>query len=256
MTLLTATPTWILYGFFSVFLCLSIFHIIENNRLSKKWKSTLSLLSAKELTRFAWSRSIQLWCVIIICLIVITQIPEQPTLNKEKEPISTTISIHTIMDGGTPLITETDSATQESNSSANAENYYPPIALESTFKPAAAKPSTPTKAQGIEDVFTAGKSNVDALKTRYEDIFVSYMFLKKCGLSNPSDYQLISNALKQEMIALNAPSRLQYDILTAAQGSYREVYAKNNCNKSDTENTYTQFQKLMQKLSAKSIAPN
>lgn len=254
--MLSNSSAWAIYGLITVFLCLSIFHIIENRRLSNKWKSTLSLLSAKELTYFAWSRSIQLWCVIIISIIIITHSPTQPAHEKEEKPAHIAANLPIIMDGNAPITTETPIAIQESVHPENAENYYPPITLESSFKPVATKPSPLTKAQGIEDVFNAGKSNVDALKTRYEDIFVSYMFLKKCGLSNPSDYQVISSALKQEMITLNAPSRLQYDILTASQGSYREVYAKNNCSKSDTENTYIQFQKLMQKLSAKSAAPN
>jgi len=117
-----------------------------------------------------------------------------------------------------------------------------------TFGPADAK-------QDVTDVYSPeSKSNdkessIDAIKKRYEDILVTHMFLKKCGRVSASDYPIITAALAQEMASLNAPGRLQYDIQTAAEGSYNELYARTSCEGSGIEALNEQYNDYIKALS-------
>lgn len=88
----------------------------------------------------------------------------------------------------------------------------------------------------MQDLFDSPKNpnvkenTIDKIKTRYEGILVNYLLLKKCGKTGTSDYQLITSAMQKELLSQSTPTRLKYDILTAAKGSYDEIYARSNCN--------------------------
>jgi len=92
-----------------------------------------------------------------------------------------------------------------------------------------------TATNPVEDVLApepeAGdyQTRIDALKKNYEETLVTYFVLKKCGGASDVQYHIITSALSQEMASLNAPGRLQYDILTSALGSYNELYSGNAC---------------------------
>lgn len=73
------------------------------------------------------------------------------------------------------------------------------------------------------------QSSMDDIKKRYEDILVIYMFLKQCGRIESSDYNIITSALAQEMASVNAPGRMQYDVVNSAKGSYQEIYSQSPC---------------------------
>lgn len=73
------------------------------------------------------------------------------------------------------------------------------------------------------------QTQIDTIKKRYEEILVTYFVLRACEEVAPTDYHVIISALAQEMASVNAPGRLQYDILTSAQGSYKELYSDNAC---------------------------
>ncbi|MDE3017263.1 MAG: hypothetical protein KGI29_10175 [Pseudomonadota bacterium] len=111
---------------------------------------------------------------------------------------------------------------------AYAGSYYPPLAAAPPAKPAG-------HAAAIDELYNpeAGDKNhqaiLDNLKERYENILVTYFFLRRCKQADFGDYHIIISALAQDMASVNAPGRLQYDILTAAQGSYKEVYARSSC---------------------------
>ncbi len=81
----------------------------------------------------------------------------------------------------------------------------------------------------------------DVLKKRYEELLVSYYVLKKCGISSASDYHIILSSLSHEMASLNAPGRMQYDIINAAKGAYNELYAKNECDEKITTTLSGEF---------------
>lgn len=96
-------------------------------------------------------------------------------------------------------------------------------------------PQNPVSEVFDPEVKDAGaKAKIDDLKKRYEEIFVTYFVLKNCNHATTTDFHILTSALAQEMASMNAPGRLQYDILTSAQGSYRELYSANKCDANDT----------------------
>ncbi|MDE3061209.1 MAG: hypothetical protein KGJ06_09375 [Pseudomonadota bacterium] len=109
---------------------------------------------------------------------------------------------------------------------AYADNYYPPLV-------APAKPeSRDAVINQLYNPEAGDKSNqavLDNLKKRYESALVTYFFLRRCKKTDPGDYHVIVSALAQEMASINAPGRLLDDTVKAAQGSYKEVYAKSSC---------------------------
>lgn len=115
--------------------------------------------------------------------------------------------------------------------------------------------TTATTKSTITDLFGTddadSNSAIDRLKNRYENTLVTYLFLTKCEKTTMEDYNLIMAELQKEMLGLNAPQRLQNDILTAAKGSYDEMYSKNSCEKEAVETTVKQYSKYISNLSAK-----
>lgn len=96
--------------------------------------------------------------------------------------------------------------------------------------PTTAAPTAQTAVQSVLDPQDSdAQAKIDTLKKRYEDILVTYFVLRKCNKNNPLDYHIIISALSQEMASDGAPGRLQYDITTSAQGSYKEMYSANKC---------------------------
>lgn len=140
---------------------------------------------------------------------------------------------------------------------SNDAGYYPPLVIDDTLTipVPASPPATKSRTQNIDDLFNAGRNpldtqtSIDSLKTRYEDILVTYLFLKKCGKTTPQDYALIINALTKEIAALKAPARLQYDIFTATRGSYQEVYNKNTCDEANVQKISAQYEQYIARLS-------
>lgn len=107
----------------------------------------------------------------------------------------------------------------------------PPVVITQTYAPPPpATPQTDVQAvfdpQGKPDDYQA---KIDDLKKRYEDVLVSYFVLRQCDQVPPTDYHIVTSALSQEMASLDAPGRLQYDILTSAEGSYKELYSGTKC---------------------------
>jgi hypothetical protein len=110
----------------------------------------------------------------------------------------------------------------------------------------------------IQDIFGAetgssdSKNTIDDIKSRYEELIVTYLIMEKCNIAKASDYQLIMAALQKEIIAAQAPVRLQYDILTAAKGSYEGLYSANDCQKPDFNAASLQYRAYIEKLSENS----
>jgi hypothetical protein len=100
-----------------------------------------------------------------------------------------------------------------------------------------------------EEMSSDKQSTMDSIKKRYESLLVNYLFLKKCGLINPQDYHAIISALAREMSSVNAPGRLEHDIMTAAKGSYDEMYAKSNCNDQNTSQLHAQYSDYINTIS-------
>jgi len=142
-------------------------------------------------------------------------------------------------------------------------SYYPPAA-ESPKPPAPAptqntlaKAPAPKSSTTIQDIFEVPRNaadpdaSINKIKASYEELLVTYLFLKKCDKTSASDYQLINSAMQKDLATVNAPSRLKYDILTAAKGSYDELYAKSDCQKPTVETSFQRYTAYIRKLSEK-----
>lgn len=216
----------------------------ENRRLIRRWYKTLDIVSAQQMAHFAWSRTTQLLIMLACCMVVILAYDMQLT-NARRASIAPTPP---------PAAPEPVAAVTPPAPAAPAptDDYYPPNTTAPTVAlPAAVTPKTP-----IEDLYNPEKSSndnqsaMDDIKKRYEDILVNYMFMKKCGKANEADYRIITSALGQEMASVNAPGRLQYDILTAAQGSYKEMYAQSSCAGESVNALYNSYSDYIKTLSA------
>lgn len=100
-----------------------------------------------------------------------------------------------------------------------------------------------------EQVAVGDQAVMDRIKKRYEDVLVTYFFLKKCGRAEITDFHIINSALSQEMASVNAPGRMQNDILTAAKGSYEEMYATSSCQGEGFNSLHTQYVDYISTLS-------
>lgn len=121
----------------------------------------------------------------------------------------------------------------------------------------ASSPSSPDVTVG--QVFTgatpeaAVSDRLDEIKQRYESLFVNYLFLRRCGGAEATDYHVISSALLEELASLDGPSRMHADVLTAARGSYDEVYARIPCDPAKTQALAQQFRAYVDSLKEQGV---
>lgn len=257
---------WILL--IAVFILCLLWHIRENRHLVRECKEKMDEKTALLVKRFAWSRTIQLLVALGSTSIVIliydwqlnyktdaaqqaaiargdmlpkdavqafnASIAEQPQ-PQSQNPFDAAINGTDILrplPAESPAVAIQEPTAETSNQSQTAQDIVDKAAA-----------TTPT----LDDIYNPEKkagdpqSNMDDIKKRYEDIMVIYMFLKKCGRTKDGDYNIITSALAQEMAAVNAPGRMQYDVLTAAQGSYKELYAKSSCSSSGIDSLNAQY---------------
>ncbi len=99
------------------------------------------------------------------------------------------------------------------------------------------------------------QARLDEIKTRYEEILVTHFYLKRCKQAEAMDYHLIISSLATEMASVNAPGRLQYDILTSARGSYRELYAVTRCDAPGTDTLKEGYQRYIQSIAKNIFKP-
>ncbi len=193
----------------------------------------------RRLTRFAWLRTAQIVLILGSAIILIN--------TYEQNARQTDTSIIDLQH----QLAETTALLKDAQSELIARNATP-VAPE---EPPATHADAPI-AQGIEAVFgVPSGENVqqkafDSLKRRYEGLLVSYKFLKKCKQTKPEDFHIINSAMMQEIASVNAPGRLQYDILTAANGSYTEIYAASRCDQAGTKSLAENFRKYIDNLTA------
>lgn len=127
-----------------------------------------------------------------------------------------------------------------------AETPAPEVAGDAAMQPAEA--AAVNEVYNPETINPDEQAAIDDMKKRYEDIIVIYMFMKKCGKVNPADYNVITHALGQEMASVNAPGRLQNDVLTAARGSFQEIYSKSPCDGEGIQALTDQYNNYIQVL--------
>jgi hypothetical protein len=227
---------------FILFLACAWWHIRENKQLSREWQKKLEPDHAHWMAHFAWSRTVQLLfaiaCSILVIIIYDWQLGDTRTalasaqanealLNKElqKQAADATQQIATLTQQLTVAQTTAQAPAPIATAIDDDTNRKP--TLDDIYNP--------------ERSSSDAQSSMDAIKKRYEDILVTYFFLKKCNRVNDAEYNTITSALAQDMASVNAPGRMQYDILTAAKGSYNEIYAKSSCNDKSMATLYSQY---------------
>jgi len=167
----------------------------------------------------------------------------QPVLYTTAEPVilTTTQTSATAVPASDGQNTEAidqiieDSLTSDIPTEATQENT--PSTLEQVYNP-----EREQSAQGND------QASMDDMKKRYEDILVIYMFLKQCGRIQSADYNVITSALSQEMASVNAPGRLQADIVSAAKGSYQEIYSQSPCEGAGINKLLRQYNQYIEVL--------
>lgn len=92
---------------------------------------------------------------------------------------------------------------------------------------------------------------LDWLKEQYEDWLVTYYYLNKCGKVGSSDLTAITAALARELSAARAQAVVADHIMTAARGSYDELYADIPCDASRLATTRAAYDATMARIRAK-----
>jgi hypothetical protein len=236
----------------AVFVIIFILHILENRKLNTCFKKERNAKLEKEIIRFQRLQSIKLFFIMIFSLMLIIAYDWQTVEMREQ------IKAIRANKSSTSLI---NSNQQTIKSSENEKCYYPPIVQsddankEAEIETKEPPPIEPPVQNTIQDIFgtkrntTDTRSSADNIKTRYEEILVTYFLMQKCQKTNDSDYQLIISALQKEVANSDNSERLQNDILTAAKGSYEEMYSQNDCLKPVIETSAKQYNNYINSLS-------
>ena len=220
-----------------IFSALILYQIYENRSL-RRIDSTFSL------KRFAWWRTTQL--IFIFFAAIITLSHQQQALVRAKFDLARLESSQMQVDDILAAINPPQNTTED-------------IALD---KPNKESDKTPPKNQNpIADMYDPSQykddkqSKLNVIKSRYEEVLVTHFFLRKCQIAPSSDYHIIMSALAVEMASANAPGRLQYDILTAAKGSFKEMYAKSSCDERTTQSLRESYANYINAISKNVITP-
>lgn len=91
---------------------------------------------------------------------------------------------------------------------------------------------------------------IDWLKQHYESWLVTYYFLDKCKATLADDYKLIHESLQKELAGAHADGAVETNILTAASGSYKEMYSGVSCDGANLAATKSSYDANMQQLRA------
>jgi len=89
---------------------------------------------------------------------------------------------------------------------------------------------------------------IDLLKERYEAWLVTYFYLQKCGKSNADDLGLIRRSLQKELQSAHADNNVEQNIISAATGSYSEMYQDIPCDEGRVITTKRSYDANMQQL--------
>jgi hypothetical protein len=207
----------------------------ESAELLRHWQDTLGNPTAQSIARAFWERTV-LFMIPIVIMMGLFMLYEWKLQNAQKAAEDAQFSLSQKQAELTTL-EAAHAAAEESISTMKTE-----IAGLKARVAAAPAPSVSylpgNEGSGIEGLYnpeesgTGQQATLDRIKKRYEELLVNNMFMKKCGKAQPTDIHVIISALGQEMASVNAPGRLQYDILTAARGSFEEMYSQSPC---DTE---------------------
>jgi hypothetical protein len=213
--------------------CLIAYQIYDNRSL-RRIDSTFSL------KRFAWVRTSQLIALMVLVLSLSTY--QELQLSKARFDLERLESSQLQVDEILAAINQP------------ADAAPPPASVEAKALPERAKDPI-TEIYAVDSSKQDKQSKLDTIKNRYEEILVTHFFLRKCHIAPADDYHVIMSALAVEMASANAQGRLQYDILTAAKGSFREMYSKSSCDEQSTGTLRESYASYISSISKNVVTP-
>ena len=110
---------------------------------------------------------------------------------------------------------------------------YPVRDKEDAGKPAPtiAQP-TPSDTQTLlqaPGISRTPEAYLDLLKSRYEDAFLSFFYLRQCKVSKDEDYQQLYINFKRQLSAAGADESMVENTVSAALGSFETIYSGAPC---------------------------
>lgn len=73
------------------------------------------------------------------------------------------------------------------------------------------------------------EASADTLKATYEDAFVSFMILRKCGMAGDAEFRRLYTGLSAELATLGEEASVAGNVMSAASGSYQILYSSAAC---------------------------
>lgn len=270
---------YVLSAFLLVFILTAYVHTSNNRHYFNQWKKIAGQDTATRLNQFAWARTAQLLSAIAggamaVLLLNYFQVQHSnDTLAANTKNIETRLaqlarSQQSLLNAQHVMQEHFNQQQAAMQAQMEARKNLPFARIPQieisakTITPAgaASPPAAAGNPQGqpvtLEDVYNPEaepgdkQSVLDAIKKRYEGLLVNYLFLKKCKLIDAQDYHAIISTLSREMASVNAPGRLEDDILTAAKGSYNEMYANSACTGPETEKLHRQYDEYIKTISS------
>lgn len=91
-------------------------------------------------------------------------------------------------------------------------------------------------------ISAASEESLDRIKQKYEQIFVNFYLLQKCGSASVEDFSLLHSAILTELRQLNADADLAKKIINTAKSTFDELYKDFNCKDAKAKEIAIQFQ--------------
>ncbi|MBY0355379.1 MAG: hypothetical protein K2Q12_06565 [Rickettsiales bacterium] len=95
---------------------------------------------------------------------------------------------------------------------------------------------------------------IDKIKTYFEDAYVTYYFLNKCGVARAEDNNLLYGALLAALTVYQAKENAS-QIMSAARGSYEVIYSQTGCNAEKIAALQQRFESFMTTITQQTLPP-
>ena len=93
----------------------------------------------------------------------------------------------------------------------------------------------------------AREALIDRIQAFYEDAFISYYYLNKCGVAKKDDNETLYRAMLAELAPQKAEEAAK-KVIDAAQGSFEVIYSQSPCDESYLTPVQRDFGIMMQTL--------
>lgn len=220
-------------------------HIRQNRRLAREMqRHAVPKRLARSITIITLERAVMFWVVLAGCFVLMGV---QLYQRGNPRPAAVTV-VEAVAEKPAPQAVENQApeitpqpapepvpATASSAPEPVTEPTPQPVPLVSAPAPQPAatlqEPPLPVPAAAQPPLSReARESALDKLKQRYETLFVNYYYLAHCDAAGPEDEKSLTAAMRIALSEARAPAPMEANILTAARGTYREVYSRSPCN--------------------------